>query len=107
MATGFAGGIGGTELENCGVFSAGVMIISALYGRTSAEVNDQFCQTLIKKLRVRFLEQFGTLTCGELRASGYGAQTENPCSMLVERAARILVELLHQAQEDPSAAKKL
>ncbi len=36
MTTAFAGGVGGTTLENCGAFSAGVMIIGGLYGRISS-----------------------------------------------------------------------
>lgn len=46
MTSGFAGGIGGSYLNNCGAFSAGVMIIGGLYGRTSADQDDQVCQEL-------------------------------------------------------------
>lgn len=63
MATGFAGGIGGTEQELCGVFSMGVAVISALCGRISKEEDDQECQDLVARFRQRFLDRFGTLRC--------------------------------------------
>jgi len=56
MSTAFAGGIGGTTLENCGAFSAGVMIIGGLYGRESSEEDDQVCQGLAEKYRERFID---------------------------------------------------
>jgi C_GCAxxG_C_C family probable redox protein len=99
LATAFAGGIGGTELEHCGVFTAGVMVISGLYGRTTSQEEDDYCQELTSLFRERFLERFGTLRCSELRASGYGSGSEEPCSVLVERAARILVEVIEASLE--------
>lgn len=98
MSTGFAGGIGSTYLENCGAFSAGVMIIGGLYGRTSAEEDDQVCQDLVAKYRERFKECFETLNCGELRIEKYGSGGEEPCSTLVERAVRILFEVIQEYQ---------
>ena len=46
MTSGFAGGIGGSYFNNCGAFSAGVMIIGALYGRRSTDQDDQVCRDL-------------------------------------------------------------
>jgi len=94
IATGFAGGIGGTEQELCGVFSMGVAVISAIYGRTSKEEDDQDCQDLVASYRQRFLDRFGTLRCKELRDSGYGSDNVEPCSALVERGVRVLLELI-------------
>jgi len=91
MTSGFAGGIGGTYLNNCGAFSAGVMIIGGLYGRISA---DQVCQDLACQFQEKFQERFNTLNCGKLREDKYGSSGAEPCSILVERAARILIDLL-------------
>ena len=99
MATGFAGGIGGTEAENCGVFSAGVMLIGALYGRTSPAEDDENCQALVRRYRERFQARFGTIVCGELRASGYGSSAREPCSTLVERSAAILIDVIREGHE--------
>ena len=94
MTSGFAGGIGGSYLNNCGAFSAGVMIIGALYGRTSADQDDQVCQDLACQFQDKFQERFDTLNCGKLREEKYGSSGAEPCSILVERAARILIDLL-------------
>lgn len=99
IATSFAGGIGGTEKELCGVVTMGVAVIGALYGRTQPDGDDQEAQELTARFRQRFLEQFGYLRCGELRESGYGSDREEPCSMLVERGARILIEVIEEHRQ--------
>ena len=96
IASGFAGGIGGTEQELCGAFSLGVAVISALCGRTSPEEDVQDCMEFVAQFRQRFLDRFGTLRCKELRESGYGAENLEPCSKLVERGARILIEVIEE-----------
>ena len=99
MTTGFAGGIGESFLNNCGAFSAGVMIIGALYGRTSADKNDQVCQDLAAQFQERFQDRFNTINCGKLREEKYGSGGAEPCSVLVERAAGILIDLLGFQEE--------
>ena len=99
MSTGFAVGIGGTYEDHCGAFSAGTMIIGGLFGRTSSEEDDQICQVLAAEYRERFRGQFETLICGELRKEKYGSQGEEPCSTLVERASRILLEVIQDYQD--------
>ncbi len=100
MATGFAGGIGGTEEELCGVFSMGVAVISALCGRVTKEADDQDCQDVVAQYRQRFLEGFGTLRCKELRESGYGSDNIEPCSKLVERGVRVLLEVIEEYRQE-------
>lgn len=96
IATGFAGGIGGTGEELCGAFSLGVAVISALCGRTSPDEDVEDCKEFVAQFRQRFQDRFGTLCCKELRESGYGADNLEPCSKLVERGARILVEVIEE-----------
>ncbi len=98
MSSGFAGGIGGSYLNNCGAFSAGVMIIGGLYGRTSDDQDDQVCQELACQFQDKLQERFETINCGKLREEEYGSGGAKPCSTLVERAARVLIDLL-DAQE--------
>jgi C_GCAxxG_C_C family probable redox protein len=100
MTSGFAGGIGSTYMDNCGAFSAGVMIIGGIFGRTDLEEDDQICQELTAKYRDCFRERFGTLICGELRAEKFGSQGEQPCSILVEQASDILLEVIKGYQSD-------
>ena len=51
MSTGFEAGIGHTFEENCGAFSAGVVLIGALYEGTSAGQADETCQVLVAEFR--------------------------------------------------------
>jgi C_GCAxxG_C_C family probable redox protein len=97
ISSGFAGGVGGTEQELCGVFSMGVAVISGLYGRTSEDIDDQDCQDLVAKFRQQFLDRFGTLRCKELRESGFGSD-DQPCAVLAERGVRVLLEVIEDYQ---------
>ena len=101
MSTWFAGGIGSTYEDNCGVFSAGVMLIGSMYGRTTAEQDDEDCQALVAEYRTRFKARFETLTCSELREEDYGSGRKEPCSTLVERASQILLDVIHQSESSP------
>jgi len=100
MSSGFAAGVGSSKAELCGAFSAGVMIIGGLLGRTDPTVDDSRCQALVRRYRERFLGRFETLNCGELRTVKYGSGGEEPCSVLVERAAVLLLELIAEEREE-------
>ena len=94
MSTALAGGIGCSFKEACGGLSGGALLIGALYGRTRPDENDDFCQKLTARYLDEFHRQLGATRCGDLRASGYGDDGQWPCSVVVERSARILLELL-------------
>ena len=99
MTTGFAAGKGYTYLEGCGAFFSGVMIIGGLYGRISAEQDDELCQALVAIYRERFLEKFNTLKCADLRAEKFGSQGEQPCSVLVEQASSLLLDVIDEYEK--------
>ena len=94
MTSGLAGGIGCSHEEMCGALTGGVLILGALYGRTSPEEDDEECNRRVCAYRERFIEAFGTARCADLQASGYGSEGQWPCSLLVERAVRILWEVM-------------
>jgi C_GCAxxG_C_C family probable redox protein len=94
MSCGLAGGVGCSHQELCGALSGGALLIGALYGRTDAGEDDTECQELVCSYRDRFVQELGTSLCFELRESGFGSEGKWPCSTLVERAARILMEVL-------------
>jgi C_GCAxxG_C_C family probable redox protein len=100
MTTGFAGGIGMTHQELCGALSAGIMIIGALYGRTQPNEDDSLCQTLATNYRNRFVQKLGSINCGELRAERYGSRGQEPCSVLVERVALLLLDILSEKDKN-------
>jgi C_GCAxxG_C_C family probable redox protein len=94
MTTGLAGGVGDTRQELCGALSGGVLLIGALYGRTRPDEDDGRCLRLASRYREQFAGELGTTRCFDLRASGYGSDGKWPCSVLVERATRVLLETL-------------
>lgn len=103
IATGFSGGIGGTKQELCGVVSMSVAVISAIYGRITPDGNDDLCEEVVASYRQRFLDRFGTLRCADLRESGFGSDGCEPCSTLVERGVRVLVEVLEDYKQKQQA----
>jgi len=94
MTTGFAGGVGGSKQEMCGALSAGVMIIGALHGRNSLEEDDEPAQRLVTHYRERFAAELGTTRCDPLYERVHAPGGLGSCSVVVERAARILLGLL-------------
>ncbi len=97
MATGFAGGLGGSRQEVCGALAGGIMVIGALFGRTTLE-DDTLAQRLTEQFRKRFTDTFGTAQCIRLREDVVEAENGlGSCSVLVERATMILLQVLVDA----------
>lgn len=94
MASALAGGVGCSLQELCGALSAGALIIGSIYGRTDASQDDEECNRRVSAYRERFLQAFGATCCEEVRASGYGSDGIWPCSVLVGRAARLLLGVI-------------
>lgn len=94
MSTGFAGGIGDSRQELCGAFSAGIMVIGALYGRSLAEDDDSICFQKTLQYQNQFEQVIGSISCPALRRKKYGSGGLEPCSVLVSRAARELLNVL-------------
>jgi C_GCAxxG_C_C family probable redox protein len=95
MTTGLAGGVGDSHQEMCGALSGGVLLIGALHGRTKPTEDDRECQRLATEYRERFGQELGATSCRDLRANGYGSGGTQPCSVLVERVVRILLDILN------------
>ena len=99
MPTAFAGGVGNTEQEICGALSGGVMIIGALYGRTSLAESDLPALRLATRYRAQFAVEMGATRCGAVRERAHTQGGIGSCALVVERAARILLELLDEQGE--------
>jgi C_GCAxxG_C_C family probable redox protein len=123
-ATGFAGGIGRTG-SVCGAFIGGVMALGLLYGRdretmkhSDEEVRfrrreeiEHRLGTLIKNLRARFEEEYGSIICNDIEGKLFGRSFDkwNPderkekdrlgghddkCPSVVGKATRWVAELI-------------
>ena len=100
VTTGFAGGVGGSKQEMCGALSAGVMIIGALHGRSSPEEDSEPARQLATRYRERFAAELGTTRCGPLYEQVHAPGGSGSCAVVVERAARILLELLAEEESE-------
>ena len=94
LATGFAGGVGETEQEMCGALSGGIMVIGALHGRNSLKEDDRPALELAAQYREHFTKEFGPTQCASLYKRVHEPGGLGSCSVLVERAAHILLNLL-------------
>ena len=94
MTTGFAGGVADSHQELCGAFSAGVMVIGALHGRSDPKDDELKCFQLVDNYRDKFREVLGSISCPQLRNEKYGSGGREPCSVLAERAADMLLDVL-------------
>jgi C_GCAxxG_C_C family probable redox protein len=100
MATGLAGGIGGSHEEVCGALSGGVLVIGGAYGRTELHEDDQMALTLSMRFRERFLAQLGHTQCAQLRTMVHAPGGPDSCAQLVQQAALILLQLLDESQQN-------
>ena len=94
MSTGFSGGVGRSLRDLCGAFTAGIMIIGAIYGRTSLDEDEDQCMIMVNNYRNRFVQRLGSVYCYKLRDERYGSHNQEPCSVLVRRAANVLIGVL-------------
>ena len=104
MTSGLAGGLGCSHEELCGALSGGALLIGAQYGRTSADEDDEECNLRVSRYRERFVQEFGTSRCTDIRESGYGSDGQWPCSVLVERATRLLWDVMFDQEGETGPA---
>jgi C_GCAxxG_C_C family probable redox protein len=97
-STAFGGGLGGSMEDICGALSGGAMIMSAIYGRVQLDEDRIKSRNLAMRFRERFVAEFGTTSCKELRERGYGSDAK-PCALLVEIATRQLLETLAKEEK--------
>lgn len=92
----FCGGVSGTQEELCGAFTGGLIVIGALYGRTSPEENDDECLQLAAAFRSAFIAHFGYLRCKDLRAHWVGKPRQPDCAELTAQTAALLLDVIEK-----------
>jgi len=103
MTTGLAGGVGSTYQEMCGALSAGVMVIGGLHGRVCETESDEAAYRWSVLYRERFAATLGTTQCQALRDRVQAVPgNKEPCALVVEQAAAILLEVLEEARHEGS-----
>ncbi|MCD6291260.1 MAG: C_GCAxxG_C_C family protein [Anaerolineae bacterium] len=99
LAAAFGGGLGMTYQELCGALSGGAMVIGLHFGPKRPGESEDLMRWAITRYRDWFLEEIGPTQCAALRDGLYGSGGQEPCSVLVQRAVRILLEVLDEAAE--------
>jgi C_GCAxxG_C_C family probable redox protein len=96
VTTGLGGGVGGTKSEVCGALTGGVVALGYFFGREIPGSDKQRIFHLVTEFRNRFLDAFGSTTCGQI-LEGFGTQ-ENmaKCKKLTATAAGILYDIMHE-----------
>lgn len=109
VSVGFGGGIGRLR-DNCGAFSAAVMLCGVLEGAEGAR-KEHRPQTYarVQEVHRRFVERNGSISCAELlgRAKAPEAPTPDartkayyrsrPCAKIIRRACGIIDEMLAES----------
>lgn len=101
ISTSFSGGMGNTHQETCGILSGSMLIIGLLHGRIDASQDDSRCLEVATRYRDQFHATFGATRCTDLRSQGYGSSGTTSCSVLAERAVRVLLPILNSLGERP------
>ena len=117
VAVGFGGGMGRLR-QNCGAYSAMVMVCGALSGADGASSQRrEEVYARVQQVERLFRETFGTTQCAELLRIPPKAQPpkpaerttayydSRPCAAIVAGAARLLEELMLQTQEEQGCAR--
>ena len=99
ISNGFGGGMGNTRQETCGILSGSMLIIGLRHGRTDASQDDSRCLEVAARCLEQFHATFGATRCSDLRSQGYGSGGTTPCSVLAERAVRVLLPILNSPGE--------
>jgi C_GCAxxG_C_C family probable redox protein len=122
-ASGLAAGTGLTTTGQCGALTGAVMVLSQLYGRQLDEIDDPekkrfVAYRLAEKMIHRFLEEYGTVICGDIqkRIMGRSFYLFDPeqwdafekagghnekCPSVVGNATRWAVEMMEEQETKP------
>jgi len=110
-SAGFGGGIGRLR-DNCGAFSAAVMLCAALEGAHGADP-DHRPETYARVQRVyrEFVEKNGSVNCADLLGRPRGAEAPvpdartkayykaRPCTKIIRRACQIIDGMIEEQQK--------
>lgn len=112
VSAGFGGGMGRLR-ENCGAFSAMVMLCGAMYGEAGAasEMRSEV-YTRVQEAKRLFLGSFGTTQCSELLGIPPGAQdprpaertpsyyADRPCLKIVSDTCALIEGMMAESREE-------
>jgi C_GCAxxG_C_C family probable redox protein len=96
FASGFGGGIGGSNCEACGALTGGIVALGWLFGRKDPSDDKQKVFSLSDEFRALFLKKFGAIDCGKLLDLLGEQENKLKCKKLTAEASGILYEILQK-----------
>jgi len=95
VATGFGAGIGASK-DICGSLTGGVLVLSLVAGRTTAEEPLETVYAAVGALYERFKKVFGSTNCGELtKPIEWGSPNHiDHCIQFVTETSKIIEDIL-------------
>jgi C_GCAxxG_C_C family probable redox protein len=104
MATYFGAGIGCSTQDTCGAINGAVLALGCLLGRERSDAEWKGIGQLAVKLRERFIAEYGTTNCAQLRMQ-FGEPHLDKCRQVTCTATRIMSELIEKSGlREPCAA---
>ena len=116
--SGLAGGVGMVNDGNCGAYIGGALVLSSLVGRERDDFKDEVgkrfeAYRLARNLRDRFIEKYGTVTCGNIHQKIFGREFDlldpiematfdemgghtDKCPEVVGQAAAWVIEIMEE-----------
>ncbi len=98
-ATALGGGIGGTQLGDCGALTGGVLVLGLLCGRRQPKGDKKAAYALAGELQRRFKAEYGATGCADILAAFGEQQDMDKCKRLSGRTAGMLARMLEQRAE--------
>ena len=100
LCSAFCGGTGAKEL--CGAVASVVLILGRYFGRIPGEERNDKLPLYTKEFIEAFREQFGGISCRELRPPGddYKVKCSEYLKFAIEELEKLLDEGLEEEQED-------
>jgi C_GCAxxG_C_C family probable redox protein len=96
FASGFGGGMGGSNCETCGALTGGIVAMGWLFGRKDPCDDKQKVFSLSAEFRTLFLEKFGDTNCKKILDLLGEQENKLKCKKLTADAAGILYEILQR-----------
>jgi C_GCAxxG_C_C family probable redox protein len=98
-ASGFGGGIAGTQEELCGAFTGGVLTLSYFFGRENPGEDLSKGGILIKEFKKKFYDDFGSLLCSEILNSFSEEEGQMGCVRVTADATVMVANMLKEFEE--------
>ena len=96
FASGFGGGIGGSNCEMCGALTGGIIVIGWLFGRKNPDDDKKKVYLLSDKLRTIFLKKFGSTNCKAILDLLGEQENKIKCKKLTSDIAGLLYEIIQE-----------